>query len=70
MEQVFTSKRAVLWLAGVVVLVVGVVVAAVVLPATSKTPGEGQPNIQVPRMKNVPPAEAPRMRLDTDESKR
>jgi hypothetical protein len=49
----------------VIVLVVGFVIAAVVLPATSTTPGTDQPSIQVPKMQNVPPPQTPRMRLDT-----
>jgi len=56
MARAFFSKKSLLWLTGVVVLVVGFVVAAVILPATSKTPGADQPNIQVPKMQNVPPA--------------
>ena len=65
MARAFANKKSIFWLAGVFVLVVGFVVAALVLPATSKTPGTGQPNIQVPKMQNVPPAQAPKMRLDT-----
>ena len=66
MARAFFSKKSLLWLTGVVVLVVGFLVAAVILPATSKTPGADQPNIQVPKMQNVPPAAAPKMRLDTE----
>ena len=65
MARAFFSKKSLLWLTGVVVLVVGFVVAALILPATSKTPGADQPSIQVPKMQNVPPAAAPKMRLDT-----
>lgn len=66
MARAFVSKNSVLWLAGLAILVLGFVVAAVVLPATSKTPGSDVPNIQVPKMQNVPPAAAPKMRLDTE----
>jgi hypothetical protein len=68
MARAFFSKRSVLWLTGVFVLVVGFIVMAIVLPSTSKTPGSEQPDIQVPKMQNVPPAAAPKMRLDTDKS--
>ncbi|HYQ43889.1 MAG TPA: hypothetical protein VER11_18035 [Polyangiaceae bacterium] len=68
MARAFPNKQSVFWLAGVFVLVVGFIVAAVVLPATSKTPGSEPPNIQVPKMQNVPPAEVPKMRLDTGKS--
>ena len=66
MAREFFSKRSLVWLAGLVVLIVGFVVAAVLLPATSHAPGTEQPNIRVPRMQNVPPADAPKMRLDTE----
>ena len=65
MARAFTNKKSVFWLAGLFVLIVGFVVAALVLPATSKTPGADQPNIQVPKMQNVPSPDAPKMRLDT-----
>ena len=65
MTRAFFSKQSILWLVGVVVLVVGFVVAAVILPATSKTPGADRPDIQVPKMQNVPPAAAPKMQLET-----
>jgi hypothetical protein len=65
MARAFANKPSIFWLGGLFVLVVGFVVAAVVLPATYKTPGSDQPNIQVPKMQNVPPANAPKMRLET-----
>ena len=65
MSRAFLSRQSVLWLAGVVVLIVGFIAAAVILPTTSKEPGSNQPNIQVPKMQNVPPPDAPKMRLDT-----
>jgi len=65
MTRAFANKKSIFWLAGVFVLVVGFLVAALVLPATSRTPGSEQPNIQVPKMQNVPPADAPKLRLDT-----
>jgi hypothetical protein len=68
MSRAFLNKPSILWLAGVFVLIVGFIAAAVILPTTAKTPGSDQPSIQVPRMENVPPPEAPRMRLDTGKS--
>lgn len=64
MHNGFKSKRAIWWLGGIAVLVVGFLVLAVVLPATSPTPGTGGPDIQVPRMENVPSEQAPKMKLD------
>jgi len=51
MNQLKGTKR-VYWLAGVALLITGVLVAAIVLPGTSK-PDPG-PNVGVPSMRNVP----------------
>jgi hypothetical protein len=66
MHDGFKSKRAVLWLGGIALLVLGFLVLAVVLPATAPTPGKGGPDIQVPKMENVPPEQAPKMKLDVE----
>jgi len=66
MSREFRSKRSVLWLGGIAALIVGFLVAAVLLPSTSPTPGAGGPEIQVPKMQNVPPSDAPRMKLDVE----
>jgi hypothetical protein len=65
MARAFANGKSIFWLAGVFVLIVGFVVAALVLPATSKTAGTDQPAIQVPKMQNVPSPDAPKMRLET-----
>jgi hypothetical protein len=62
----FNSKRSLLWLGGVAVLVLGFIVAAVILPATAPTPGTEGPDVRVPRMENVPSADAPKMKLEVD----
>jgi hypothetical protein len=62
----FKSKRALLWLGGIAILVVGFLVAAIVLPATAKAPGGGGPDVRVPRMENVPPEQAPKMKLELE----
>jgi hypothetical protein len=66
MNNAFKSKRAILWLAAIAVLVLGFLVAAVVLPARAPTPGAGGPDIHVPKMQNVPPEGAPHLKLDVD----
>ena len=66
MHNGFKSTRAVLWLGGITLLVLGFLVAAVVLPATAPTPGQGGPDIHVPKMQNVPPEQAPKMKLDVE----
>jgi hypothetical protein len=38
-------------------LVGGFIAAAVLLPATAPEPGAGQPDVRVPKMQNVPPAD-------------
>lgn len=65
----FKGNRRLLWLFGISVVILGVVTALVVLPAVSSTPGTGGPDIQVPKMQNVPPEGAPRMRLDVDDKR-
>lgn len=62
----FRSTRAILWLCGVALLIIGLLVGAVVLPARAPVPGSGGPQIQVPAMQNLPPAEAPKMKLDVE----
>lgn len=64
MPNGFKSKRATLWLGGIAVLVLGFLVAAIVLPTTAPTPGEGGPDVHVPKMQNVPPEGA--MKLDVE----
>jgi hypothetical protein len=66
MHNGFKSNRAALWLGGIALLVLGFLVAAVMLPATAPLPGKGGPDIQVPKMQNVPPDDAPRMKLDVE----
>lgn len=66
MSKEFKSKRSIFWLGGIAVLVLGFLVAAIVLPTTSPTPGAGEPAIQVPKMENVPPENAPKMQLEVE----
>ena len=64
--KAFTDSRRVLWLGGVALLVVGLLVAFLILPATERTSEAAATNIQVPKMKNVPSAGAPKMQLQVD----
>jgi hypothetical protein len=64
--KAFTDSRRILWLGGVALLVVGLLVAFLILPATEPVPAASPTNIQVPKMKNVPPAEAPKMQLQVN----
>jgi hypothetical protein len=66
MSDPFKSKRSILWLSGIAILVLGFLVAAIVLPTTGSAPGEGYPDIRVPKMENVPSADAPRMKLELE----
>lgn len=59
------GTRRIWWLVGTGLVIVGVGTALVVLPAVSPTPGTGGPDIQVPKMQNVPPEGAPKLRLET-----
>lgn len=65
MARAFADKQSIVWLVALCIVVFGFFIAALVLPAVSKTPGTDQPDIHVPKMQNVPPADAPKMRLDT-----
>lgn len=65
----FKGSRRLLWLFGISVVILGVVAALVVLPVVTSTPGAGGPDIRVPKMQNVPPEGAPRMRLDVDDKR-
>jgi hypothetical protein len=69
MQNTFKSKRSILWLGGIAVLVLGFLVAAVVLPMTSPTPGADGPDVHVPKMDNVPPDQSPKMKLDVEKEK-
>ena len=63
--KAFTDSRRWFWLGGVVVLLAGLFAAFVLLPANSATPGAGGPEIQVPKMENVPPPNAPKLGIET-----
>jgi hypothetical protein len=67
--KAFSDSRRYFWLGGVLVLFVGLLVALLVLPATSRTPGAEQPDIHVPKMENVPPPEVPRMQLPVNQGR-
>lgn len=62
--KAFKDNRSVLWLAGVIAMVLGILAAFVVLPATSQTNVPDGPDINVPNMENVPPAGAPKLGLE------
>jgi hypothetical protein len=64
------GKRRLLWLGGIAVLVLGLITVFVVVPAVSPTPGAGGPEVDVPKMQNVPADEAPKMRIDLDEERK
>lgn len=66
LPNTFKSKRAILWLAAIAVLVLGFLVAAVVLPARAPTPGADGPDVHVPKMQNVPEQGAPPLKLDVE----
>lgn len=69
MPNAFKSKRSIFWLGGMAVLVLGFLVAAIVLPTTAPKPGATGPDVRVPRMQNVPPNDAPRMKLEVEKER-
>lgn len=64
MANQFKSKRSLLWLGGMAALVLGVLLAAVLLPMTA--PKASGPDVRVPKMENVPPPDAPKLKLDVE----
>ncbi len=52
--KAFTNRNRIFWLAGMAVLVLGFIAAAVILPRLT-TPGASGPDARVPGMQNVPP---------------
>ena len=69
MSKLFESNRSKLWLGGMVVLVLGFLAAAVLLPATAPPPGDNAPDVQVPRMQNVPPPDS-KIQLDVEKEEK
>jgi hypothetical protein len=61
----FQDKRSVWWLLGVGAALVALFVAFVVVPSSSPTPGAGGVEVDVPKMENVPPPAAARMKLES-----
>ena len=62
----FRDKKRILWLGGIALLTLGLLAAAVILPATGPTPGTEGPDVRVPRMQNVPDERSPRMKLELE----
>jgi hypothetical protein len=65
----FKGKRRLVWLGGFALLVLGLIAVFVVVPTVTPTPGAGGPEVDVPKMQNVPADEAPKMRIDLDENR-
>jgi hypothetical protein len=61
----FQDKRSVWWICGVAMAIVAPFVAFVVVPSTTPTPGAGGVEVDVPKMENVPPPAAARMKLES-----
>jgi hypothetical protein len=62
----FKGKRRVFWLGGLAALVLGILAGAVVLPTLTTNDGGGPSKAQVPNMQNVPPDEAPKMKVEVE----
>jgi hypothetical protein len=63
------GTRRIFWLGGVVIVLLGIVTASLVLPNLGPEPGADSPDIRVPKMQNVPPDQAPKMRLDVEKER-
>lgn len=66
--KLFKSKRAALWMAGVLLLVGGFLAAAILLPHEAEPYGAGAPDVHLPKMTNVPGDAAPKMELKFEEA--
>lgn len=62
--KAFKDQRSILWLAGLGVLILGVLAAFVVLPMRAGPEDAAGPAVDVPKMHNVPPAET-KVKLET-----
>lgn len=62
----FKGKRRVYWLGGLAVLVLGILAGAAILPNLTTNTGGGPSEAQVPNMQNVPPDEAPKMKIEVE----
>jgi hypothetical protein len=67
MKNAFRDRRSMLWLGGVIVLMVGMLLAFVLLPSTQAPSSSPTDDIRVPKMENVPSGDAPKMKLDVDD---
>ncbi len=66
--KAFQSKKAIWWSVGIMALLVGVFVWAVVLPGAQEPYGSDAPDVQVPSMRNVPDQPGtPNLQLETSE---
>jgi hypothetical protein len=67
--KAFADRRRAFWLAGIAILVLGFLAAALLLPSTSDPMRDIGPAVHVPKMQNVPPAND-RVKLDVEEEKK
>jgi len=64
MTRKFHNKKSAFWLIGMGVLITGFLAFSLIVPNLSPTPAS-EPELRVPNMQNVPPANAPHMGLET-----
>jgi hypothetical protein len=69
-EFEFVDNRRVFWFLGALVLVVGLLVAFLIIPGISRTPGMGGPDIRLPKIGALPAQGAPQMPLQVDRDRR
>jgi hypothetical protein len=61
----FQDKKSVWWILGVAAAFVALFVAYFIVPSRTPGPDGGGPSVDVPRMENVPPPAAERMKLES-----
>jgi hypothetical protein len=67
--KTFADRRRGFWLAGIAILVLGFLAAALLLPSTSDPMRGIGPAVHVPKMQNVPP-DNDRVKLEVEEGKK
>ena len=62
----FTDTRRILWLGGIALILLGLVAAFIILPASTPLKSSADPDVRVPKMENVPEGDAPKLKLDVE----
>ncbi|HET9930669.1 MAG TPA: hypothetical protein VFQ35_08275 [Polyangiaceae bacterium] len=62
----FTDTRRIFWIGGVTLILIGLIAAFIVLPASSPLKSTSEPEVRVPKMENVPEGDGSKLKLEVD----